>query len=48
MAADSDGKDRELKKRVYSDPYMLSAVRECYASFKNIINSLVVGRREKE
>ncbi|XP_073011605.1 callose synthase 3-like [Typha latifolia] len=48
MAKDSDGKDRELKKRIYSDRYMLSSIRECYLSFKNIINSLVYGSRENE
>ncbi|XP_062171456.1 callose synthase 3 [Alnus glutinosa] len=48
MAKDSTGKDRELKKRINNDDYMSCAVRECYASFKNIINSLVQGKREKE
>ncbi|KAJ8748765.1 hypothetical protein K2173_011320 [Erythroxylum novogranatense] len=47
MAKDSNGKDRELKKRLASDPYMHCAVRECYASFKSIINSLVLGERER-
>ncbi|KAJ0968856.1 hypothetical protein J5N97_021733 [Dioscorea zingiberensis] len=48
MAKDSDRKDRELKKRLEADHYMLSAVRECYASFRNIIMYLVDGPREKE
>lgn len=46
MAKDSNGKDRELKKRLSVDNYMTCAVRECYASFKNLINFLVVGERE--
>lgn len=48
MAADSGGKDRDLKKRMNSDPYFTYAIRECYASFKNIIYALVVGQRERE
>ncbi|XP_058098220.1 callose synthase 3-like isoform X2 [Magnolia sinica] len=48
MAKDSNGKDRELKKRINSDKYMSCAIRECYASFRNIINYLVEGQREKE
>ncbi|KAG1359509.1 putative Callose synthase 3 [Cocos nucifera] len=48
MAKDSDGKDHELQKRIESDNYMFCAVRECYASFKNIIKYLVDGDREKE
>uniref|UniRef100_A0A0E0AEQ0 1,3-beta-glucan synthase n=1 Tax=Oryza glumipatula TaxID=40148 RepID=A0A0E0AEQ0_9ORYZ len=47
MAADSGGKDRDLKKRMRSDPYFSYAIRECYGSFKNIINTLVFGQREK-
>ena len=47
MAADSGGKDRDLTKRIGSDPYFSYAIRECYASFKNIINTLVFGQREK-
>ncbi|KAG5566203.1 hypothetical protein RHGRI_001966 [Rhododendron griersonianum] len=39
MAKDSNGKDRELKKRIEADNYMSCAVRECYASFRNIIRS---------
>lgn len=48
MAKDSNGKDHELNKRLKADNYMLCAVRECYASFKNIIKFLVQGEREKE
>jgi len=48
MAADSGGKDRDLTKRIKSDPYFSFATRECYASFKNIINTLVFGQREKQ
>lgn len=48
MAADSGGKDRDLKKRMKSDPYFTYAIKECYASFKNIIYALVVGPRERE
>jgi callose synthase len=47
MAAYSGGKDRDLNKRMGSDPYFSYAIRECYVSFKNIINTLVFGRREK-
>ncbi|KAL6341057.1 hypothetical protein AAG906_032172 [Vitis piasezkii] len=48
MAKDSNGKDKELKKRIENDNYMSCAVRECYASFRNIIKFLVRGDREKE
>lgn len=48
MAKDSNGKDKELKKRIGNDDYMNCAVRECYASFKNIIKLLVRGNREIE
>ncbi|KAI9094765.1 hypothetical protein K1719_026571 [Acacia pycnantha] len=48
MAKDSNGKDRELKKRIEADNYMSCAVRECYASFKSIIKFLVQGEQEKE
>ncbi|KAL4611905.1 hypothetical protein ACB092_08G159600 [Castanea dentata] len=47
MAKDSNGKDGELKKRIGNDNYMSCAVRESYASFKNIIKFLVQGNREK-
>ncbi|KAJ0771630.1 putative 1,3-beta-glucan synthase [Helianthus annuus] len=48
MAKDSNGKDRELKKRIENDSYMSCAVRECYASFHNIIKFLVRGSRERK
>lgn len=47
MAKDSVGKDSELEKRMNTDTYMRCAVRECYLSFKSIINALVQGEREK-
>ncbi|KAF6151837.1 hypothetical protein GIB67_010411 [Kingdonia uniflora] len=48
MAKDSNGQDQELKKRLNKDNYMYCAVRECYASFQNVINFLVQGDREKD
>ncbi|CAL5354214.1 unnamed protein product [Camellia sinensis] len=48
MAKDSNGKDRDLKKRIEGDNYMSCAVRECYASFQKIIKFLVHGDHEKE
>lgn len=48
MAKDSNGRDRELRKRLDADIYMFAAVRECYASLKSIINYLVVGDGEKK
>lgn len=47
MAKDSVGKGQELEKRLLRDKYMKSSVLECYASFRNIINFLVLGEREK-
>ena len=49
MAKDSKDKDSELEKRMNTDKdsYMCCAVRECYLSFKSIINVLVHGEREK-
>ncbi|KAI5647696.1 hypothetical protein M9H77_33701 [Catharanthus roseus] len=47
MAKDSNGRDRELNKRLNADIYMRCAIRECYRSCKNIINVLVVGERER-
>ena len=46
MAKDSNGKDRELIKRIEADPYMSCAVRECYASFRSIIKFMVQGPNE--
>lgn len=48
MAKASYGKDSELMKRIVNDTYMSCAVRESYASFKNIIKFLVGGQREKQ
>ena len=47
MAKDSNGKDKELIKRIGADHYMSCAVRECYASFKSIIKFMVQGDNEK-
>eukprot|EP00267_Zea_mays_P042894 XP_020394929.1 uncharacterized protein LOC100502361 isoform X3 [Zea mays] len=47
MAKDSNGKDRDLRKRLDNDYYFKCAIEECYASFKNIINGLVQGEPEK-
>ena len=47
MAKDSNGKDRELIKRINADPYMNCAVHECYASFKSVIKFMVQGSRER-
>lgn len=47
MAKDSNERDHELKKRLQEDHYMVCAVRECYASCKNIIKFLVLGDREQ-
>lgn len=47
MAKDCNGRDRELNKRLNADSYMRSAIRECYASCKSIINVLVLGEREQ-
>ncbi|EPS62167.1 hypothetical protein M569_12626, partial [Genlisea aurea] len=48
MAKDSNRSDRELNKRLNADIYMRSAIRECYASCRNILKVLVLGEREKE
>ncbi|KAL4596955.1 hypothetical protein ACB092_12G201100 [Castanea dentata] len=47
MARASNGRDSELKMRLKVDNYMNAAVRECYATFKNVINCLVHGEQEK-
>ncbi|OEL22051.1 Callose synthase 4 [Dichanthelium oligosanthes] len=47
MAKDSNGKDRDLKKRIDNDYYFKCAIEECYASFKNLIKVLVQGEPEK-
>ncbi|GAA0172046.1 hypothetical protein LIER_25951 [Lithospermum erythrorhizon] len=46
MAKDSNGRDRELNKRLEADFYMGCAIRECYSSCKSIIRFLVSGERE--
>ncbi|CAA7399579.1 unnamed protein product [Spirodela intermedia] len=48
MTKDSNGKENELIKRILADDYMLYAVRECYASFRNIIKHMVRGDKERE
>ncbi|KAG9150701.1 hypothetical protein Leryth_008156 [Lithospermum erythrorhizon] len=48
MAKDSNGRDKELKKRLDADFYMRSATRECYSSCKSIIKYLVLGERENK
>ncbi|XP_051148401.1 callose synthase 1-like [Andrographis paniculata] len=47
MAKDSTGRDKELNKRLNADMYMGCAIRECYASCKNILNHLVVADRDR-
>lgn len=53
MAKDSKGKEhdrdreRELQKRLNADGYMLCAVKECYASCKNIFDFLILGELDK-
>jgi callose synthase len=42
------GYDGSIKKKMKLDPYMAYAIKECYATFKNIIYTLVVGPRERE
>ncbi|KAM3731408.1 hypothetical protein ACB098_12G161500 [Castanea mollissima] len=47
IARDSNGRDNELKMRLKVDNFMNAAVWECYATFKNVINCLVLGEQEK-
>ncbi|KAG5067213.1 hypothetical protein JHK86_010944 [Glycine max] len=47
MAAQFRGKDSDLWRRICADEYMKCAVIECYESFKNVLNALVVGEAEK-
>ncbi|KAK6922818.1 1,3-beta-glucan synthase subunit FKS1-like, domain-1 [Dillenia turbinata] len=47
MAAQFKSRDSDLWKRISADDYMRCAVIECYESFKNILNMLVVGENEK-
>ncbi|CAM0884882.1 unnamed protein product [Alopecurus aequalis] len=48
MVADTGGKGHDLMKRMKVDPYFTYAIKECYASFKNIIYALVVGPQERD
>ncbi|GMY23975.1 callose synthase 1-like isoform X2, partial [Fagus crenata] len=48
MANESKGREKKLKTRLKKDHYMSYAVCECYASCKNIMNSLVLGICEKK
>ncbi|CAI0428152.1 unnamed protein product [Linum tenue] len=47
MAAHFRSKDADLWKRICADEYMKCAVIECYESFKQVLNILVVGENEK-
>ncbi|KAL6616823.1 hypothetical protein ACP70R_039093 [Stipagrostis hirtigluma subsp. patula] len=46
MAADSGGKDLDLKKRMKSDLYFTYAIKECYASLKKYHICSVIGPRD--
>ncbi|XP_048541404.1 callose synthase 3-like isoform X2 [Triticum urartu] len=47
MAADCGREGDHLQKRMDCDPYFNYAIRECYASVKSIIYTLVVGEQER-
>ncbi|CAN0877401.1 Putative callose synthase 6 [Linum grandiflorum] len=47
MAAHFKLKDSDLWKRICADEYMKCAIIECYESFKQVLNILVVGENEK-
>ncbi|RHN69933.1 putative 1,3-beta-glucan synthase [Medicago truncatula] len=47
MAAQFRGRDSDLWKRICGDEYMKCAVLECYESFQQILNTLVIGEAEK-
>ncbi|KAI4345089.1 hypothetical protein L6164_012253 [Bauhinia variegata] len=47
MAVQFRARDADLWKRICADEYMKCAVIECYESYKNILNTLVVGETEK-
>lgn len=47
MAAQFRSRDADLWKRICSDEYMKCVVIECYESFKQVLNVLVVGEIEK-
>ncbi|CAL9224715.1 unnamed protein product [Arabidopsis halleri] len=46
IAKKRNGKHRELKNILAEDNYMSCAVRECYASIKNLLNTLVTGNSD--
>ncbi|KAK9678325.1 hypothetical protein RND81_11G203700 [Saponaria officinalis] len=47
MAVQFRPKDSDLWKRISADEYMKCAVIECYESFKQVLNIMVVGENEK-
>ncbi|KAI4317107.1 hypothetical protein L6164_025011 [Bauhinia variegata] len=47
MAVQFRLRDADLWKRICADEYMKCAVIECYESYKNVLNTLVVGEIEK-
>lgn len=47
MAKDFKGHDDDLFKKISNDPYMRSAVIECYETLKAIIGRLLEDRRDK-
>ncbi|KVI08488.1 1,3-beta-glucan synthase subunit FKS1-like, domain-1 [Cynara cardunculus var. scolymus] len=47
MAVQFRYKDSDLWKRICADEYMKCAVIECYESFKNVLNTVVVGQAEQ-
>ncbi|CAN1352837.1 Callose synthase 5 [Linum perenne] len=46
MAAHFRSKDSDLWKRICADEYMKCAIVECYESFKQVLNILIVGENE--
>ncbi|XP_034679163.1 putative callose synthase 8 isoform X2 [Vitis riparia] len=47
MARDFEGKDEYLFRKIRKDHHMYCAVKECYESLKLILETLVVGDKEK-
>ncbi|KAH1199781.1 Callose synthase 5 [Glycine max] len=47
MAAQFRGKDSDLWRCICADEYMKCVVIECYESFKNVMNALVVAETKK-
>ncbi|GAU42750.1 hypothetical protein TSUD_77870 [Trifolium subterraneum] len=47
MATQFRGRDSDLWRRICADEYMKCAVIECYESFKQILQDLVIGETEK-